>query len=169
MIKGRGIMQIVYKTKNGIGVLDTPQMLDHSFNDKVEFVFDKDTAILELNNKDTYPIENGKCEIQIKKLQKGTNLVRVIGDGFTIPCQPFVIFALKDRTKCEVATSLDTLTAINALQDKVIELQNRIDEIDKQNVAGIREKIVEIIGAFDNLQERVQALEVGFDPTVMAQ
>lgn len=163
-------MQIVYRTKNGIGVLDTPQMVDHSFNDKIEFVFDVKDAVFELNNTQTFPIVKGKCVIDIRQLKKGTNLARVLSnDKVILPCQPFTIFSIKDKMKCEVATSLDTIRVINRLQDKVQELGKRICEIEAANIRGMRAKIEEIIKNFNALQERVGDLEAGFDPTVMAQ
>ena len=90
-------MVLEYKIDKNIGILQNPHQIDISTCKKLEFKFDCENAILELNKITKIAIDkNGCCCVSINLLKKGTNTLRIIkqeDDGNKIyPCQPFLIF-----------------------------------------------------------------------------
>lgn len=160
-------MNLIYETKNGIGILKTPQMIDLSLNDKICFTFSEKNGIIEVNKILKYILKDYKCEIKVKDLLKGTNTIRVICEDKITPCQPICLFNSGDKLKCALATSLDTLALINTLQTKVVELEKRIIEVEKTNPSEIKDKLNAVIVLTQDLQARVSELEAGFDPTLI--
>lgn len=160
-------MELIYKTENGIGILQNPQMIDLALTDKICFTFSEKNGIIEINKISKYVLENGKCEIKVKDLLKGTNTIRVICEDKITPCQPICLFNSGDKLKCVLATSLDIIELLNTLQTRVIELEKRIIEIEKTNPSEIKEKLNAVIVLTQNLQTRVNELEAGFDPTLI--
>jgi hypothetical protein len=112
-------------------------------------------------------LKDGKCEIKVKDLLKGTNTIRVICDDKITPCQPICVFDSGNKVKCTLATSLDTLELINILQTRVIELEKRVVEVEKTNPSEIKDKLNAVIVLTQDLQARVSELEAGFDPTLI--
>ena len=160
-------MELIYKTEKGIGILQNPQMIDLSTNDKIRFTFDEKNGIIEVNKILKFVLKDGSCEIKVKDLLKGTNTIRVIcGDKIT-PCQPICLFDNGDKIKCSLETSLDILKIINILQDRVINLEKRVLEIEETNPKEIMEKLNAVIVLTQDLQTRVNELEAGFDPTLI--
>lgn len=160
-------MELNYKTEKGIGILQNPQMIDLALTDKICFTFTEKNGIMEINKISKFVVENGKCEIKVKDLLKGTNTIRVISEEKITPCQPICLFNSGDKLQCILATSLDTLELINILQSRVIELEKRIIEIEKTNPSEIQEKLNAVIVLTQDLQTRVNELEAGFDPTLI--
>jgi hypothetical protein len=160
-------MKLNFKTENGIGILQNPQMIDLGLTDQICFTFSEKNGIIEVNKILKYKLENGRCEIKVKDLLKGTNTIRVICEDKITPCQPICLFNSADKIKCALATSLDTLELINILQTRVIELEKRIVEIEKTNPSDIKEKLNAVIVLTQDLQTRVNELEAGFDPTLI--
>lgn len=160
-------MNLIYETKNGIGILKTPQMIDLSYNSKICFTFSEKNGIIEVNKILKYVLKDGKCEIKVKDLLKGTNTIRVICDDKITPCQPICVFDNGNKVKCTLATSLDTLELINILQTRVVELEKRIVEVEKTNPSEIKDKLNAVIVLTQDLQARVSELEAGFDPTLI--
>lgn len=160
-------MELIYRTEKGIGILQNPQMIDLSTNDKIRFTFSEKNGIIEVNKILKFILNDGSCEIKVKDLLKGTNTIRVIcGDKIT-PCQPICLFDNGDKLRCSLSTSLDILEIINILQDKIINLNNRILELEKTNPKEIIEKLNAVIVITQDLQTRVNELEAGFDPTLI--
>lgn len=160
-------MKLFYKNVDGIGVLQNPQMIDLSLCKKICFTFDEKNAIIEVNKLVKYALIDGECEINVRDLSKGTNTIRVICDDKIIPCQPICLFDVGDKLKCSLATSLDVLGLINTLQDKVVDMDKRIIEIEKTNPNEIKTKLNEVIVLSQKMQERINELEKGFDPTLV--
>lgn len=160
-------MKLIYKTENGIGILQNPQMIDLSLTNKICFTFSEKNGIIEVNKLMKFALVDGKCEIKVRDLMKGTNTIRVICDDKIVPCQPINLFRVDDKLKCSLATSLDTLKLVNVLQDKVVELEQRIIKIEKTNPNEVKDKLNEVINLANKLEERVLGLEKGFDPTLI--
>ena len=162
-------MNLIYKEIIGIGVLQNPQMVDLSSEQSICFEFDKKYAIMELNKIKRFPLENGKCSIKIREFDKGTNTIRLVGDGKTLPCQPICVFSVYDKLHCELATSLDTLKVIDELQSKVVALQSKVEKLEKANPEKTRTTLNDLIRVVDTLKVRLDELEAGYDPTVINQ
>lgn len=160
-------MELIYEIKDGIGILKNPQMIDLSYSGKIQFTFNGENGIIEVNKILRQPLENCKCEFRVKDLLKGTNTIRLLQDDFIIPCQPIYLYDIGDKMKCSLATSLDVLKVINTLQTRVIELEKRIAEIEKNNPEEVKEKLNAVIVLTQEMQERINELEKGFDPTLI--
>lgn len=159
--------EIVYRYNQGIECLEKPQMVDLSLYDEIEFNFDKSECWLEINHGIKMPVIDGKCRVKIKHLRKATNTLRLISNYWVIPCQPLDVFMIGDALKCDVACSLDVLKLVNDLQEKVIELKGRLEEVEALKPAVMFDKINSLVEACNLLSERVNELEKGFDPTLV--
>lgn len=160
-------MELNYITKNGIGVLQNPQMIDLAANNEIDFTFSEKNGIIEVNKILKFKLEDGKCKIKVRELLKGTNTIRVVCEDKITPCQPICIFNSGDKLKCVLATSLDTMELINVLQTRVIELEKRIAEVEKANPSEVKDKLNALIVLTQDLQTRVNELEAGYDPTLI--
>lgn len=165
-------MKLIYKIDKGIGVLQNPQQLDISMCNKIDFeIIGAKNAILEINNITKLALnENCNASVSVKTLKKGTNTLRVIqytNDGAKIyPCQPFAIFNYNDKLYSSLATSLDIIELINKLQNKCIELELRIKEIERSDPHTTKTKANELVDVVNNIQYRLAELEKGYDPTI---
>lgn len=162
-------MNLIYKEQNGMGILTNPQMVDLSSVNEICFEFDTEYAIMELNKIKKFPLVDGKCSIKIREFDKGTNTIRLVGDGKTLPCQPICVFSVYDKLHCELATSLDTLKIIDELQSKVVALQLRIEKLEKANPEKTRTTLNDLIRVVNTIEVRLKDLEAGYDPTVINQ
>ena len=165
-------MKLIYKIDKGIGILQNPQQLDISMCNKIDFeIVGEKNAILEINNITKLALnENCNASVSVKTLKKGTNTLRVIQytkDGAKIyPCQPFAIFNYNDKLYSSLATSLDVIELINKLQNKCIELELRIKEIERSDPHTTKTKTNELVDVVNNIQYRLAELEKGYDPTI---
>lgn len=165
-------MKLIYKIEKGIGILQNPQQIDISMCKAMEFeIPEAKNSILELNKMTKISLDdNGIGCVSIKMLKKGTNTIRVIknisNEHDIYPCQPFVIFDYNDKLYSSLATSLDVLEIINKLQDKCIELEKRLKDIEKNNPESTKNKVNELIEVVNDIQYRLTELEKGYDPTI---
>lgn len=165
-------MKLFYKIEKGIGVLQNPQQMDISMCNKIDFDFaDIKNAILELNRTTKIVLdENGKGSVSVKTIKKGTNTLRIIQNDENgtsiITCQPFAIFDYNDKIYSCLATALDVLAVVDKLQEKCIELEKRIQEIEKSSPNATKDKTNELVEIVNDIQYRLQELEKGYDPTI---
>lgn len=165
-------MKIVYKIDNGIGNLQNPQQVDISMTNKIDFeIVGGENSLLEINGITKIALDKkGNGSVSVKTLKKGTNTLRVIksdNNGYSVtPCQPLAIFDYNNKIYSCLATSLDIIMVVNKLQDKCIELETRIKEIEKSCPKETKDKTNEIVDILNDIQYRLTELEKGYDPTI---
>lgn len=158
-------MELKFCENKGVGILQNPQQIDLSRFVKLCFTFDPKYNIMEINRR-RYALENGRCEIKVRELEKGTNTIRAIGDT-VLPCQPILVYDSYDKQYCTLATSIDVLEVLTQQTLKIAELEQRITALETENPAETRKTLNACIKLINQLQQRLIELENNYDPTII--
>lgn len=160
------MIELIFKEKNGIGVLQNEYYIDMSFSKFVKFNVDKHFNGLELNGKKRYEIVDGIAEIKVKDFVLGTNTLRAINNNKIIPLQPIFVSRVDDKFNCTLATNLDFMSDLKELRLQIEMVEEFVEFVKSMKLVDVVKKLNTLIEINNKLQERVADLEKNYDPTV---
>lgn len=161
------MVELIFEEKNGVGVLQNPQMIDLSFYSEICLIIPKRFNIIELNKVKQFIATDGRVKIKVKDLIKGTNTLRAINSNSILPLQPIMVTNVNDKLQCQLATSLDVLESIKELRSAIVEINKFLDVVKALDLKNVVKSVGRLIDVSNNLQERVADIEKNYDPTIL--